>query len=384
MSIAVAVCAGAAASSPQWCDARMVWFGGLGTLLGPHFRHRKIAPHRRIAGNEPGDGGFPRAGPAAKGAASRLRNGRSSTVGRSCCFEILKFSTLSDAQMLARVEFDGNGCAARRTRRQGRAARHRPIFGYLGIEWHGATRPALRTTRASWPRTPDIRNLNQHVEQIRQRHRQHRHFGRGRFRRVMRMLQAQGAPVRAHRFSTSRSGRPLRSISSRATRAATTAHRRALAAQNVGALSWPVFALPAAQAALPHGLRTPHRIRPGARQPRRDSTSHGSAAPCAGDVRPAAIPSCGLLEFTAAWRTAGTKKKNPTTRIERADGFSGLLEKRTPPRTGRRGDNNHRAARKPNLGAICRCVAGRVLWLELCSRRSHTPARLPNARSSTF
>ena len=64
-------------------------------------------------------------------------------------FELLKFSTLSPRQMLARVEFDGEERARARLRAgQGRAVRHR-AFRVLGAAGDGA-RAAASSRSASW------------------------------------------------------------------------------------------------------------------------------------------------------------------------------------------------------------------------------------------
>ena len=221
-----------------------------GTLLGLAF-YTVDRAHRRIARAQPRDGV---SGALRRRSAARSRGAAFAHFGR-LLFELLKFSTLSPEQMLARVEFDGEERARAGLRAgQGRAVRHRPLR-LLGAARDGAraadradrrARRARSTTRssttcssasASAPATPSI-------------------YRQGTIRRVMRMLQAgQGVAVLIDQHIMSRDAvyvdffeRP----------AATTSAVAALALRT-GAPVVPVFALPLGARTLSYDLRASGR-----------------------------------------------------------------------------------------------------------------------------
>ena len=79
--------------------------------------------------------------------AARDSSARRSRTSSALVFEMLKFSTLSPEQMLARVEFDGEERVAARLRAgQGRAVHHRPLR-LLGAARHRA--PAAASSRSA-------------------------------------------------------------------------------------------------------------------------------------------------------------------------------------------------------------------------------------------
>jgi KDO2-lipid IV(A) lauroyltransferase len=154
-------------------------------------------------------------------------------------FELLKFSTLSREQMLARVEFDGEE-RARLAYAQGKGVLF--ITGHFGFwELHAMVHALRIEPIGLLARALDNTRLNQLLEQIRQRTGNTVIYRQGTIRRVMRALQArQGVAVLIDQHVMTRDAiyvdffeRP----------AATTSAVAALALRT-GAPVVPVFALP--------------------------------------------------------------------------------------------------------------------------------------------
>jgi KDO2-lipid IV(A) lauroyltransferase len=154
-------------------------------------------------------------------------------------FELLKFSTLSNEAMLARVEFDGED-RARHAYAQGKGVLF--FTGHFGFWELQAIVHALRVRPVGvLARALDNARLNRVLERIRERTGNTVMYRRGTIRRVMRMLQAgEGVAVLIDQHIQSRDAiyvdffdRP----------AATTAMVAALALRT-GAPVLPVFALP--------------------------------------------------------------------------------------------------------------------------------------------
>jgi KDO2-lipid IV(A) lauroyltransferase len=154
-------------------------------------------------------------------------------------FELLKFSTLSREQMLARVEFDGEE-RARLAYAQGKGVLF--ITGHFGFwELHAMVHALRIEPIGLLARALDNTRLNQLLERIRQRTGNTVIYRQGTIRRVMRLLQArQGVAVLIDQHVMTRDAiyvdffeRP----------AATTSAVAALALRT-GAPVVPVFALP--------------------------------------------------------------------------------------------------------------------------------------------
>src|SRR3954465_7561962 len=206
---------------------------GVGTCLGRAFYivdgvHRRIAQRNLAAA-------FPTRSEAERRAIAR---GAFAHFGR-LLFELLQFSTLSPAQMLARVEFEGEERS-----RLAYAQRKGVLFitGHFGFWELQAMVHALRAEPVSIvARALDNRYLNRLLENIRQGTGNIVIYRRGTIRRVMRALQAgRGVAVLRGQHIMSRDAiyvdffeRP----------AATTSVVAALALRT-GAPVIPVFALP--------------------------------------------------------------------------------------------------------------------------------------------
>ena len=206
---------------------------GLGTTLGLMFytidrAHRRIAERNLAAA-------FP-----ARPASERRAIARAAFVhfGR-LLFELLKFSTLSPAAMLARVEFDGEE-RARLAYAHGKGVLF--VTGHFGFwELHAIVHALRIAPIGLLARALDNPPLNQLLEDIRQKTGNTVIYRRGTIRRVMRALQAgQGVAVLIDQHIMSRDAiyvdffdRP----------AATTSAVAALALRT-GAPVVPVFALP--------------------------------------------------------------------------------------------------------------------------------------------
>jgi Kdo2-lipid IVA lauroyltransferase/acyltransferase len=204
-----------------------------GTTLGLTFytidrAHRRIAERNLAAA-------FP-----ARPAAERRAIARAAFVhfGR-LLFELLKFSTLSPAAMLARVEFDGEE-RARLAYAQGKGVLF--VTGHFGFWELHAIAHALRIAPIGLlARALDNPQLNQLLEDIRQRTGNTVIYRRGTIRRVMRALQAgQGVAVLIDQHIM---GRDAISVDFFDRPAATTSAVAALALRT-GAPVVPVFALP--------------------------------------------------------------------------------------------------------------------------------------------
>jgi KDO2-lipid IV(A) lauroyltransferase len=206
---------------------------GCGTLLGLTFytvdrAHRRIAERNLAAA-------FPARSEPERRAIARATFKH---FGR-LLFELLKFSTLSHEQMLARVEFDGEE-RARSAYAQGKGVLF--ITGHFGFWELHAMAHALRIEPIGLlARALDNTRLNTLLEQLRQRTGNTVIYRRGTIRRVMRALQAkQGVAVLIDQHVMTRDAiyvdffeRP----------AATTSAVAALALRT-GAPVVPVFALP--------------------------------------------------------------------------------------------------------------------------------------------
>jgi KDO2-lipid IV(A) lauroyltransferase len=163
---------------PDW----LIYF--CGTLIGLLFytldgAHRRIA-HRNLAA------AFPVRSAAERRAIAR---GAFAHFGR-LLFELLKFSTLSNDEMLARVEFDGED-RARLAYAQGKGVLF--FTGHFGFwELHAIAHPLRIQPIGVLARALDNPELNELLEHIRQRTGNTVIYRKGTIRRVMRMLQAGG------------------------------------------------------------------------------------------------------------------------------------------------------------------------------------------------
>ena len=163
---------------PDW----LIYF--CGTLLGLLFymldgAHRRIA-HRNLAA------AFPVRSAAERRAIAR---GAFAHFGR-LLFGLLKFSTLSNDEMLARVEFDGED-RARLAYAQGKGVLF--FTGHFGFwELHAIAHPLRIQPVAVLARALDNPGLNELLEHIRQRTGNTVIYRKGTIRRVMRILQAGG------------------------------------------------------------------------------------------------------------------------------------------------------------------------------------------------
>ena len=157
----------------------------LGTLLGRAFYTFDRA-HRRIA-----ERNLEMAFPARSAQERRaIAHGAFEHFGR-LLFEILKFSTFSDAQMLARVEFDGDE-RVRQAYAQGKGMLL--VTGHFGFwELNGMAHALHFEPIGLMARALDNPDLNQLLENIRQRTGNTVIYRQGTIRRVMRMLQARRA-----------------------------------------------------------------------------------------------------------------------------------------------------------------------------------------------
>jgi KDO2-lipid IV(A) lauroyltransferase len=156
----------------------------LGTALGLAFytldrSHRRIAERNLAAA-------FPARSAAERQAIARAAFGH---FGR-LLFELLKFSTLTPDEMLARVEFDGEE-RSRLAYAQGKGVLF--VTGHFGFWELQAMVHALRAQPITMlARALDNPGLNQLLEDIRQRTGNTVVYRRGTIRRVMRTLQAGG------------------------------------------------------------------------------------------------------------------------------------------------------------------------------------------------
>jgi len=191
-------------------------------------------PHRRVA-----EDNLARAFPS-RPAAERQAIVRAAFkhFGR-LLFEILKFSTLSPDQLLARVEFDG-GERVRLAYGQGKGVLF--ITGHFGFwELHAVAHPLQFEPIGVLARTLDNARLNTLLEQIRQRTGNTVIYRQGSIRRVMRLLsERHGVAVLIDQHIQ---GPDAVYVEFFERRAATTSAVAALALRT-GAPVVPVFALP--------------------------------------------------------------------------------------------------------------------------------------------
>ena len=204
-----------------------------GTALGLTFYTIDRA-HRRIAERNL-EAAFP-----ARPASERRAIARAAFVhfGR-LLFELLKFSTLSPESMLARVEFDGEE-RARLAYAQGKGVLF--VTGHFGFwELHAIVHAIQIAPIGLLARALDNPQLNQLLEDIRQRTGNTVIYRRGTIRRVMRALQeGQGVAVLIDQHIL---GRDAIYVDFFERPAATTSALAALALRT-GAPVVPVFALP--------------------------------------------------------------------------------------------------------------------------------------------
>ena len=206
---------------------------GCGSLLGLAF-YTLDRPHRCIAERNLA-AAFP-VRPAAE--RRQIVRGAFEHFGR-LLFELLKFSTLAPAAMLARAEFDGEE-RARLAYAQGKGVLF--VTGHFGFwELHAIVHPLRFEPIGVLARALDNARLNTRLEQIRQRTGNSVLYRQGTIRRVMRLLhEGHGVAVLIDQHIQSRDAiyvdffeRP----------AATTAAVASLALRT-GAPVVPVFALP--------------------------------------------------------------------------------------------------------------------------------------------
>ena len=204
-----------------------------GSLLGFAF-YTLDRPHRRIAERNLAVA-FPQRSAAERRTIARSAFGH---FGR-LLFEVLKFSTLTPAAMLARVEFDGEE-RARLAYAQGKGVLF--VTGHFGFwELHAVVHALQLAPIGVLARALDNPQLNTLLESMRERTGNSVIYRQGTIRRVMRMLQErQGVAVLIDQHIQSRDAiyvdffeRP----------AATTSAVAALALRT-GAPVVPVFALP--------------------------------------------------------------------------------------------------------------------------------------------
>ena len=152
----------------------------LGTTVGYLF-YVFDGPHRRVAAENLA-AAFPRRSPSERRAIVRAAFGH---FGR-LLFEFLKFSTLSDEQMLERVEFDGEE-RVRLAYGQGKGVLF--ITGHFGFwELQAVAHPLRFEPVGVLARTLDNAKLNALLEHIRQRTGNVVIYRQGSVRKVMRMM----------------------------------------------------------------------------------------------------------------------------------------------------------------------------------------------------
>ena len=224
---AVAIARAMTAVMPYW----MLWL--LGTATGYIFytfdrAHRRVALENLAAA-------FPRRTAAERRAIVR---GVFAHFGR-LLFEFLKFSTLSDEQILSRVEFDGEE-RVRLAYGQGKGVLF--ITGHFGFwELHAIAHPLRFESIGVLARTLDNARLNALLETIRQRTGNVVIYRQGSVRKVMRMLSEQhGVAILIDQHIL---GADAVAVEFFERRAATTSAVAAMALRT-GAPVVPVFALP--------------------------------------------------------------------------------------------------------------------------------------------
>ena len=204
-----------------------------GTTLGYIF-YMFDGPHRRVAGENLA-AAFPRRSPAERRAIVRAAFAH---FGR-LLFEFRKFSTLSDEQMLDRVEFDGEE-RVRLAYGQGKGVLF--ITGHFGFwELQAIVQPLRFEPVGVLARTLDNPKLNALLERIRQRTGNVVIYRQGSVRKVMRMMSEKhgiAILIDQHIF-----GADAVNVEFFERTAATTSAVAALALRT-GAPVMPVFALP--------------------------------------------------------------------------------------------------------------------------------------------
>jgi len=210
----------------------LLWLAG--TALGYLF-YLFDAPHRRVA-LENLAAAFPRRTAAERRAIVRRVFGH---FGR-LLFEFLKFSTLSEQQMLDRVEFDGEE-RVRLAYGQGKGVLF--ITGHFGFwELHAVAHPLRFEPIGVLARTLDNAKLNTLLEDIRQRTGNVVIYRQGSVRKVMRMMaEKHGVAILIDQHISGSTDAVTVEFFERA--AATTSAVAAMALRT-GAPVVPVFALP--------------------------------------------------------------------------------------------------------------------------------------------
>ncbi len=205
-----------------------------GTTLGYVF-YVLDGPHRRVAAENLAKA-FPRRTAAERQAIVRKVFGH---FGR-LLFEFLKFSTLTDQQMLDRVEFDGEE-RVRLAYGQGKGVLF--ITGHFGFwELHAVAHPLRFESIGVLARTLDNAKLNTLLEDIRQRTGNVVIYRQGSVRKVMRMMaEKHGVAILIDQHISGSADAVTVDFFERA--AATTSAVAAMALRT-GAPVVPVFALP--------------------------------------------------------------------------------------------------------------------------------------------
>jgi KDO2-lipid IV(A) lauroyltransferase len=212
---------------PYW----LLWL--LGTSVGYIFytfdrKHRRVALENLAAA-------FPRRSAGERRAIVRAVFAH---FGR-LLFEFLKFSTLSDGQILARVEFDGEE-RVRRAYGQGNGVLF--ITGHFGFwELHAIAHPLRFEAIGVLARTLDNAKLNALLEAIRQRTGNVVIYRQGSVRKVMRMMsEKHGVAILIDQHISSADAVSVEFFE----RPAATTSAVAAMALRTGAPVVPVFALP--------------------------------------------------------------------------------------------------------------------------------------------
>ena len=205
----------------------------IGTLLGLTF-YAFDGAHRRIAQRNLATA-FPLRSPSERRAIARAAFAHFGRI----LFELLKFSTLSSEEMLARVEFEGDD-RARAAYAQGRGVLF--VTGHFGFwELHGLVHALHFEPIGVLARALDNPHLNTTLEQIRERTGNTVIYRQGTIRRVMRMLDADhGVAILIDQHII---GRDAIYVDFFQQPAATTSAMAAVALRT-GAVVVPVFALP--------------------------------------------------------------------------------------------------------------------------------------------
>ena len=224
---AVVIARAVAGVMPYWA----IWL--LGTSVGYIF-YMFDRPHRRVALDNLA-AAFPRRTAGERRAIVRAVFAH---FGR-LLFEFLKFSTLSDEQILSRVEFDGEE-RVRRAYGQGKGVLF--ITGHFGFwELHAVAHPLRFEPIGVLARTLDNTKLNTLLEIIRQRTGNVVIYRQGSIRKVMRLLsEKHGIAILIDQHISSADAVTVEFFE----RPAATTSAVAAMALRTGAPVVPVFALP--------------------------------------------------------------------------------------------------------------------------------------------